>query len=122
MPASLNVESAEFGSVSTDDLNIASPTPTGVLGSRSLGTWYQNTTGKDLHVAIVLINDGAGGGILAVADINDSQLNNAVNKAEVGGSGQFRESILLKVPDQHYYRMRSFETESVDEWKEWTLS
>jgi hypothetical protein len=93
-----------------------------VTGSRSLNTWYQNTTGKPLKVTILVAADNSSSAfrIDSLADVNSSQNNNTVSYFRVAyDAGEVgRATHTLLVPDQHYYQLRSFGDESINTWNE----
>lgn len=98
---------ASWGNIS---LSVQATDYTDVSGSRSGGTWYQNTTGNPLLVYVVSIPDN----YYNVVDIhvNTSQTNRVVFHNEVGHNSARSNSdvslgTVFVVPDGYYYKATS---------------
>jgi len=98
-----------------------SQTPTDESANRSLGSWEQNTTGRDLFVSVRLNVGGASYNISM--SVNDSQSDKLVDGAHSDASDDSQVSVQAIVPSNHYYRVREGDSNgSINSWYEYTLS
>jgi len=93
--------------------------PTDVSASRSIGTWYQNTTGRPLTVHITPTLN-ASGELRTPIHINDAQTDNRVARIRVSG-GQAGEKVpyQTEIPPGHYYKLEDINGNAgVGAWQE----
>jgi hypothetical protein len=124
------IETLETGSVDTEDATINTSlgypveTPTDVSGSRSRGTWYQNTTGVPLYISVVQEVSVDGATISAQLSINDSQSMNIAEEQRLN-SATLNDWIAVSgiVPDGYYYREEGNQTSDseLDRWIEYKI-
>jgi len=115
-------DAVDANSVSTDELLLASPNPTKVIGSRSANTFYQNTTGTDLRVSIEVENDGLGGKIDSQLRFSPDQSTEiVVDRATISGSDTLRYTHQMTVPDGGDYILQTCGTGSPNNGVEYKL-
>lgn len=74
------------------------------LVARSAGTFYQNTTGRLIRVAVINESSNASGSL--VLSVNDVAAVNTVSSVVVGGTGSgYRNTAYADVPPGHYYHI-----------------
>jgi len=74
--------------------------------SRSIGTWYQNTTGGDLNVAVSVNCDTDSQIFHILLDVSETQTQNRVDQfIEDPSSSGTRITVTSTVPDGFYYRV-----------------
>lgn len=74
-----------------------------VGGSRAAGTFYQNTSGRAIAVAIVGWLSGSEGHVFQVGP----NTTNLTNVASAGRSGSWRQNVFTVVPNGWWYRLQS---------------
>jgi hypothetical protein len=92
-----------------------------VTSSRSLDTWYQNTTGADLNVSFWVQADSGSTTMAPRLSVNSSQSDLYVAREQDTVDSGDRFTLTATVPDQYYYRAVSFgdtSSYSLDKWVE----
>lgn len=90
--------------------------PQSVAGSRSPGTWYQNTTGNPLLVYLVVNSTGSGTATYQV-HVNDSQTDRQVT-GNTRSSSNSPVGSLVWVPDGLYYKVIGNTNFNLQDWLE----
>ena len=88
---------------------------------RSFGTWYQNTTGSDLDVSVVIGSDTDGSDIQGFLEVNETQEGESVSRVRDIFDANFRFTLSATVAEGEYYRVRvtgDDQNATKDEWKE----
>lgn len=103
----------------SDVVEMDAEQPQGVSGSRSLATWYQNTSEHPLLV-YVRYADGAGGRVILDLHINSSESNFLVSSNSDSGDGTNTSvaTVVGVVPPDHYYKANGT---AIGEWREQKL-
>jgi hypothetical protein len=98
--------------------------PQDVTGSRTGGTWYQNTAD---HPVFIYIQASTGGNPAAVArltvHLNTSQTDNVMYRdssqaADTSSPPEIKTSAGLLVPPDHYYKVEVGGSAVLDRWHE----
>jgi len=125
---------SHFESVNTEDatvdtqLTAPASIPSDETANRSIGTWYQNTSGSWLLVVATVQADADNIDMAVLSHVNTSQSNNpqdysTVRDAMSSGTSS-RTSVMAWVPDGQYYRVTQFADTadfSLLEWNESTV-
>ena len=88
---------------------------------RSFETWYQNTTGADLDVSVVIGSDTDGSDIQGFLEVNETQETKPVSRFRNILDANFRFTLSATVAEGEYYRVRltgDDQNATKDEWKE----
>ena len=79
---------------------------------RTAGTWYQNTTGRMIRVAV--INESSGTTGSTILHVNDTPAANAIGYYTSPGNGiGWRAQLYADVPPGHYYMVENFNGASI---------
>jgi len=105
--------------------SVSASSPQDVSGSRSLGTWYQNTSGVPLVVAVNLSSNFTTDSNMSLKlDINTSQSAKTVRSIIIPGGNSNaptrQPSVFAVVPDGEYYRASS-NIGALDTWFEYNI-
>lgn len=123
----LDTEQISSTSVSTDDLSVTNNAdldteePNDVSGSRSAGTWYQNSSGTALLVTLIVNEPDSSDSIGFNFHINSSQNNSEVHRVEtVADSAGEKVTITAIVPIGYYYKTDFFGSanQEIHRWSE----
>lgn len=97
---------------------------TSVGGSRTPNTWYQNTTGSDLEVIVIMNCDNSGSNQYDfVLDVNDSQNNKQADRRKSTQEQTDLITLQATVPTDYYYKLRVIDNgggTSLNDWLEQT--
>lgn len=102
-----NVDSLTSNSVNTDNL-LYFKNRNDVTGSRSLGTVYQNTTGRDLVVSVLIEADATDCSARLFVGNDSSSNPSTAFGSSIDSDSAGRASGLVIVPDGNYYRAQTF--------------
>ena len=113
----------QYGSVDTDELNHKLSNATNVVGSRALGTEYQNTTGHVIYVTVHLTNDSGSSGLIGsdfrVANSSGMSGGDTMDFVSISVDSGDDISIGGIVPDGAYYKAENFSNDmSLKNWYE----
>lgn len=94
-----------------------------VTGSRSFGTWYQNTTGNALFISVSLAGANNTATIEAYSDTTQTQTRVAWDQGSEATGNNEGASVSFIVPNGNYYRADDLSANSAGmrEWVEWEL-
>lgn len=120
--ADVSAASGDFETLTTDDAQFPVEPPADISGSRSLDTWYQNTTGHPLRVTVGVVNSGAGNRAVIQMSVNSNQTQNRVDESFVTAhdASDVVARVSVLVPDQYYYNV-DFSVGTLRKWSEQTV-
>ncbi|MCK9569851.1 hypothetical protein M0R72_12985 [Candidatus Pacearchaeota archaeon] len=92
-----------------------------VTGSRTLGTEYQNTSGKTMIVTVTVSKAGGTGLTARIKTSSPADTYVITNQGHDSDGGTIYTAITVVVPPGYYYKIDSTSASTLEYWTEWTL-